>query len=105
MFDKVVADYHGVPAGQPIKHPQPNFGDMQNLPFADLDPEGKYVISTRVRVGRSVDGIPFPPLINLEVIGDCFYLQKYILHDNCLTRYYSLIYTLTLMSNVASKGV
>ena len=67
VFDKVVADYHGVPTGQPIQHPPPNFGGMDNLPFGDLDPEGKYVISTRVRVGRSVDGIPFPPLINLQV--------------------------------------
>nr|BAE16970.1 hypotaurocyamine kinase [Siphonosoma cumanense]BAE54374.1 hypotaurocyamine kinase [Siphonosoma cumanense] len=71
VFDKVVADYHGVPSNQPISHPAPNFGDLNNLPFNDLDPEGKYVISTRVRVGRSVDGIPFPPLINLQQVKDC----------------------------------
>ncbi|XP_036355558.1 LOW QUALITY PROTEIN: arginine kinase-like, partial [Octopus sinensis] len=49
-----------------ITHPQPNFGNLDNLPFGDLDPDNKYIISTRVRVGRSLEGRPFPPLLSKQ---------------------------------------
>ena len=66
VFDQVIKEYHKVGSGE-IKHPPVTFGDINNLPFGDLDPERKYIKSTRVRVGRSVHGMPFPPLINLKV--------------------------------------
>jgi len=64
LFDPVIKDYHKMEKME--NHPAVNLGDPDNLPFSDVDPSGKYVISTRVRVGRSVDGIPFPPLISRE---------------------------------------
>ena len=40
-------------------HPACDFGDPSQ--FGDLDPEGQYVVSTRIRCGRSVQGFPFNP--------------------------------------------
>ncbi|XP_064652496.1 taurocyamine kinase-like isoform X2 [Lineus longissimus] len=64
LMDNVIKDYHKFPMDQPVKHPACDFGDLNKLPFSDLDPEGRFILSTRVRVGRSVKGIPFPPAID-----------------------------------------
>ncbi|CAH1775380.1 unnamed protein product, partial [Owenia fusiformis] len=59
-FDPIIADYHK----SEVKHPPAGqFGDMDNLGFGDVDPGNKYVVSTRVRVGRSCSGYAFPPTI------------------------------------------
>ncbi|KAK3097212.1 hypothetical protein FSP39_007542 [Pinctada imbricata] len=63
LLDAVIKDYHKVPE---VKHPKPSFGDMDNLGFGDLDPEGKMIISTRVRVGRSHENFPFPPVASKQ---------------------------------------
>ena len=36
LIHPVIKDYHKVPE---IKHPKPNFGDLSNLGFGDLDPK------------------------------------------------------------------
>ncbi|XP_025412471.1 arginine kinase [Sipha flava] len=60
IFDPIIEDYHkGFTATD--KHPQKDWGDVNTL--GDLDPEGKYIISTRVRCGRSLEGYPFNPLL------------------------------------------
>ncbi|XP_062591518.1 taurocyamine kinase-like [Saccostrea cucullata] len=59
----VIQDYHKV---SEVKHPQPDFGDLNNLGFGDLDPSGEYIVSTRVRVGRSHASFGFPPVCNAE---------------------------------------
>ncbi|XP_046345804.2 taurocyamine kinase-like [Haliotis rufescens] len=66
VFDAVIKDYHKVPDNKPIKHPNCDFGDVEKMKLEDLDPEGKYIISTRVRVGRSHDGLGFPPILTKE---------------------------------------
>lgn len=66
LFDGVIRDYHKVPAGQAITHPKPDFGDLNNLDFGNLDPDGKHVVSTRIRVARSVEGYSFPPCLKNE---------------------------------------
>jgi creatine kinase len=60
LFDPVIEDYH---AGfkKTDKHPKSDFGDGNA--FVNVDPEGTYVISTRVRCGRSLDGYPFNPCL------------------------------------------
>merc|ERR1711890_133302 len=60
LFDPVIEEYH---AGfkQDQKHPACDFGDVNSLKH--LDPEGTYVVSTRVRGGRSLDGYPFNPCL------------------------------------------
>lgn len=64
VLHPVIKDYHKVPE---IKHPQPDFGDLNNLGFGDLDPSGDFIVSTRVRVGRSHASYGFPPVVNAEV--------------------------------------
>lgn len=64
LLDAVIKDYHKV---DKLDHPEPDFGDIENLGFGNLDPSGDIIVSTRVRVGRSHDSYGFPPVLNLEV--------------------------------------
>merc|ERR1719316_895439 len=45
---------------------QPTNMDISHLSTTDIDPEGKYVLTTRVRTGRSVRGFRLPPSITFE---------------------------------------
>ena len=63
LLDAVIKEYHKVDC---LNHPEPDFGDVNNLGFGDLDPEGKMIVSTRVRVGRSHDSYGFPPVLCLK---------------------------------------
>jgi creatine kinase len=40
--------------------------EISQLSTTDIDPEGKYVLTTRVRTGRSVRGFRLPPSITFE---------------------------------------
>jgi len=60
LFDPIIEDYH-VGFTHSDKHPAKDFGDVNSL--VNVDPEGKYVISTRVRCGRSMQGYPFNPCL------------------------------------------
>ena len=40
--------------------------DLTQLSDTDIDPEGKYVLTTRVRTGRSIKGFKLPPLISFQ---------------------------------------
>lgn len=57
LFDKIIADYHGLTDLKP--HPAPCYGN--GCDFPDLDPEQKFIVSTRVRCGRTLKGFPFNP--------------------------------------------
>ena len=60
LFDPIIDDYHG--GFKPTdKHPQSDWGDLNTL--VDLDPKGEFVVSTRVRCGRSLQGYPFNPCL------------------------------------------
>merc|ERR1719313_456950 len=48
------------------KKAQPTNMDISQLSKTDIDPEGKYVLTTRVRTGRSVKGFRLPPTISFE---------------------------------------
>ncbi|XP_012286122.1 arginine kinase [Orussus abietinus] len=58
LFDPVIEDYHSGFKPSDL-HPSLNWGNTKDL--GDLDPEGKYIVSTRVRCGRSLEGYPFNP--------------------------------------------
>jgi len=60
LFDPIIEDYH-VGFTHSDKHPDKDFGDVNSL--VNVDPEGQYVISTRVRCGRSMQGYPFNPCL------------------------------------------
>ncbi|XP_067676538.1 taurocyamine kinase-like [Haliotis asinina] len=63
VLDAVIKDYHKV---ENLDHPEPDMGDLDKLDFGDLDPSGDYIVSTRVRVGRSHDSYGFPPVLTKQ---------------------------------------
>lgn len=58
LFDPIIEEYHGG-FKKTDKHPASDFGNPED--FGDLDPSMEYVVSTRIRCGRSVEGLPFNP--------------------------------------------
>ncbi|XP_020816579.1 arginine kinase isoform X1 [Drosophila serrata] len=60
LFDPIIEDYHGG-FKKTDKHPASTFGDVAS--FGNVDPTNEYVISTRVRCGRSMQGYPFNPCL------------------------------------------
>lgn len=58
LFDPVIDERHG---GYPPDAKHQTDLDVSKLDDTKLDPEGKYVISTRVRTGRSLRGLRLPP--------------------------------------------
>merc|ERR1719375_107020 len=63
LFDPVTIARQGY---DHTKKPQPTNMDINQLSKTDIDPEGKYVLTTRVRTGRSVKGFRLPPTISFE---------------------------------------
>lgn len=60
IFNPMIEDYHtGFQPGD--KHPARDFGDVNSL--QNIDPTGEFVVSTRVRCGRSMDGYAFNPCL------------------------------------------
>lgn len=53
LFDPIIEDYHGG-FKKDDKHPSSDFGDLGS--FVNVDPDEEFVISTRVRCGRSLEG-------------------------------------------------
>lgn len=62
LFNPVIEEYHNgfkaTDTQPPMDLGEKNVGDLP-----DLDPEGKYIVSTRVRCGRSLGGYPFNPCL------------------------------------------
>ncbi|XP_044256680.1 arginine kinase isoform X1 [Tribolium madens] len=63
LFDPIIEDYHGG-FKKSDKHPPKDWGDVNA--FGNLDPAGEFVVSTRVRCGRSLEGYPFNPCLTEE---------------------------------------
>nr|A0A286R7K5.1 RecName: Full=Arginine kinase; Short=AK [Polybetes pythagoricus]ASV64865.1 arginine kinase [Polybetes pythagoricus] len=60
IFNPIIEDYHE--GFKPTdKHPPTDFGDINTI--VNVDPSGKYVVSTHVRCGRSLKGYPFNPCL------------------------------------------
>ncbi|KAM8710844.1 hypothetical protein ACLKA7_017470 [Drosophila subpalustris] len=66
IFDPIIEEYHGFKKTD--KHPASCYG--YGADFPDLDPERKYIVSTRVRCGRSIKNFPFNPCLT-----QCDYAQ------------------------------
>ncbi|XP_016905206.1 arginine kinase isoform X2 [Apis cerana] len=60
LFDPIIEDYHGG-FKKTDKHPPKDFGDVDSL--GNLDPANEFIVSTRVRCGRSLEGYPFNPCL------------------------------------------
>ncbi|KAK2588780.1 hypothetical protein KPH14_001659 [Odynerus spinipes] len=61
LFDPVIEEYHHGFAKDAV-HPDVDWGNIDDL--GNVDPEGRYVLSTRIRCARSVQGYPFNPSMN-----------------------------------------
>jgi len=62
LFDPVIQDYHG--GFKPTdKQPATDLGESHVKELVDLDPEKKFIQSTRIRCGRSLAGYSFNPCL------------------------------------------
>ena len=57
FFDHIIESYHGVK--QHVKEIKMDSSKLNAPPFAEAD--AKMIVSTRIRVGRNLDGIPLRP--------------------------------------------
>ncbi|MBL0721349.1 MAG: arginine kinase [Sulfurovum sp.] len=62
LFDPIINDYHGF--GKEDKHTSNLNSNDLNAP--NPDPDGEYIVSTRIRVGRNMDNMPLGPAISKE---------------------------------------
>jgi len=61
LFDPIIQEYHGFAPTD--SQPAVDLGESHISEFKPLDPEGKYVQSTRIRCGRTLKGYPFNPML------------------------------------------
>jgi len=62
LFDPIIKEYHGFSKSD--KHQSNLNPDDLNAP--NPDPEGEFIVSTRIRVGRNMDNMPLGPAISKE---------------------------------------
>ena len=62
LFDPIIQEYHGFSKNQ--SH-QSNL-NPDELSTVNLDPEGEYIVSTRIRVGRNLKDFPLGPAIDKQ---------------------------------------
>lgn len=62
LFDPIIQEYHNG-FGPNQKQPATDLGEGKTHMFTDLDPEGKFIQSTRIRCGRSLQGYQFNPCL------------------------------------------
>jgi protein-arginine kinase len=69
LFDPVICEYHN--GFKPTdKQPATDLGGDKIDQLPDLDPEGKFINSTRIRCGRSLEGYPFNPCLTEQNYKD-----------------------------------
>ncbi|MEE8588645.1 MAG: phosphagen kinase [Sulfurimonadaceae bacterium] len=66
LFDPIIQEYHGF--SKDDKHKSNLNPDDLNAP--NPDPEGEYIVSTRIRVGRNIADLPLGPAISREQRND-----------------------------------
>lgn len=88
LFDPVIREYHNYD----MSGHKSDFS-LEGLPTENLDPEGDYVISTRIRVGRNFAKYAFPSAISREdrkkLERECVAVLETLPKDLC-GRYFSL---------------
>eukprot|EP00755_Sulcionema_specki_P003666 Sspe_Gene.28193::Locus_12626_Transcript_1_1_Confidence_1.000_Length_1632::g.28193::m.28193/K00933/E2.7.3.2; creatine kinase len=63
LFDPVIRARHG---GYDITQKQPTNMNFEDIVDTDIDPYNKYVLTARVRTGRSIRGFNLPPTISFK---------------------------------------
>jgi protein-arginine kinase len=64
LFDPIIQEYHGF--GPKDKQPPVDLGKSHIKELEPLDPDHKYIKSTRIRCGRTLRGYPFNPLLTMD---------------------------------------
>lgn len=64
LFDPIIKEYHGF--GPKDTQPPTDLGKNRINELPPLDPEGKYIKSTRIRTARTLNGYPFNPLLTQD---------------------------------------
>lgn len=57
IFDPIIDDYHG---GYDKNGKHKRNLNAKDVPAENIDPKGQFVVSTRIRVGRNLAGLPLP---------------------------------------------
>lgn len=89
LFNPIIEDYHGF--GPTDKHC--SCFDVTSLDNLDPDPEGNYILSTRIRVGRNLDAMPLGPGLTKEQrtqVSDIIVTALGALDGDLAGRYFSL---------------
>jgi protein-arginine kinase len=93
LFNPIIQDYHNG-FGPNAKQPAIDLGEGKTHLFPDLDPENKYINSTRIRCGRSLEGYPFNPCLTeanyLEMEGKVKKIFETITDPELQGTYYPL---------------
>lgn len=63
LFNPIIRDYHDI-VDNNLVHPQVD--SVTGELVGDFNDFGKYIVSTRVRCVRNIDGYPFPPLMTKD---------------------------------------
>ncbi|KAI9799866.1 MAG: hypothetical protein M1833_003788 [Piccolia ochrophora] len=66
LFDPIIEEYHGFRPTD--RQPASDFGDLSV--FKDVDPGREFIVSTRVRCGRSLAQYPFNPCLTEQQYKD-----------------------------------
>ncbi|KAH8304047.1 hypothetical protein KR018_011013 [Drosophila ironensis] len=78
IFDPIIEEYHGGFKKSDM-HPESCYGEGKD--FANLDPDNAFIVSTRVRCGRSVKGYPFNPCLTESQYAELEYMMCKALHS------------------------
>ncbi|KFB41408.1 AGAP002033-PA-like protein [Anopheles sinensis] len=78
LMDPLIEEYHGG-FGKEAKQPELSWGEPEEL--ENPDPEGLYVVSTRVRCARSLENFPFHPRMQEQQYEDICARVKAALED------------------------
>ncbi|EAT42445.1 AAEL006042-PA [Aedes aegypti] len=76
LFNPIIEAYHGINLEE-APHPSSDWGDAST--FENLDPENEFIISTRVRCGRSIEGFPFNPRLKMAMYEEIMERIKTVL--------------------------
>lgn len=69
LFDPIIKDYHGQLENQEEVLQKPiDWGNVEDI--SNIDPERKYIKSTRIRIARNIVGYTFFPKLSEEQFGE-----------------------------------
>lgn len=69
LFDPIIKDYHGLlDDTEEVLQKPTDWGNVEEI--LNIDPEKKYIKSTRIRIARNIEGYTFFPKLTEEQFGE-----------------------------------